>query len=65
MITLDLAVLSFLGLGAQPPSYEWGLLLAENQPYAGRVPWAVLAPAAVLALPCCSSSTWCSAGSKV
>jgi peptide/nickel transport system permease protein len=23
---------AFLGLGAQPPSPEWGLLLAENQP---------------------------------
>lgn len=47
---LALASLSFLGLGAQPPSPEWGLLLAENQPYAERAPWAVLAPAAALAL---------------
>lgn len=47
---LALASLAFLGLGAQPPSPEWGLLLAENQPYAERAPWAVLAPAAVLAL---------------
>ncbi|WP_234442968.1 ABC transporter permease subunit [Streptomyces cellulosae] len=49
-IALALASLAFLGLGAQPPSPEWGLLLAENQPYAERAPWAVLAPAAVLAL---------------
>ncbi|OQD51832.1 ABC transporter permease [Streptomyces phaeoluteigriseus] len=49
-IALALASLGFLGLGAQPPSPEWGLLLAENQPYAERAPWAVLAPAAVLAL---------------
>ncbi len=47
---LALTSLAFLGLGAQPPSPEWGLLLAENQPYAERAPWAVLAPAAVLAL---------------
>ncbi|WP_443053644.1 ABC transporter permease subunit [Streptomyces sp. NBC_00285] len=47
---LALASLAFLGLGAQPPSPEWGLLLAENQPYAERAPWAVLAPAAALAL---------------
>ncbi|MFF9622578.1 ABC transporter permease subunit [Streptomyces griseosporeus] len=47
---LALASLGFLGLGAQPPSPEWGLLLAENQPYAERAPWAVLVPAAVLAL---------------
>ncbi|MBO4252581.1 ABC transporter permease subunit [Streptomyces griseorubiginosus] len=49
-IALALASLAFLGLGAQPPSPEWGLLLAENQPYAERAPWAVLAPAAVLGL---------------
>jgi peptide/nickel transport system permease protein len=49
-IALALAALGFLGLGAQPPSPEWGLLLAENQPYTERAPWAVLAPAAVLAL---------------
>ncbi|MGI5459492.1 ABC transporter permease subunit [Streptomyces sp. CA-249302] len=49
-IALALASLAFLGLGARPPSPEWGLLLAENQPYAERAPWAVLAPAAVLAL---------------
>jgi peptide/nickel transport system permease protein len=49
-IALALASLTFLGLGAQPPTPEWGLLLAENQPYAERAPWAVLAPAAVLAL---------------
>jgi peptide/nickel transport system permease protein len=49
-IALNLAALSFLGLGAQPPSPEWGLLLAENQPYAEPAPWAVLAPAALLAL---------------
>ncbi|MFF4272108.1 ABC transporter permease subunit [Streptomyces sp. NPDC001536] len=49
-LALALASLAFLGLGAQPPSPEWGLLLAENQPYAERAPWAVLAPAAALAL---------------
>lgn len=49
-VALALASLGFLGLGAQPPSPEWGRLLAENQPYAERAPWAVLAPAALLAL---------------
>ncbi|MFF4055626.1 ABC transporter permease subunit [Streptomyces sp. NPDC001668] len=49
-VALALASLGFLGLGTQPPSPEWGLLLAENQPYAERAPWAVLAPAAALAL---------------
>ncbi|MFJ6570483.1 ABC transporter permease subunit [Streptomyces sp. NPDC091292] len=49
-VALALAALGFLGLGSQPPSPEWGLLLAENQPYAERAPWAVLTPAAVLAV---------------
>ncbi|WP_020135590.1 ABC transporter permease subunit [Streptomyces sp. 351MFTsu5.1] len=49
-VALALASLGFLGLGTQPPSPEWGLILAENQPYAERAPWAVLAPAAALAL---------------
>ncbi|MFI1328635.1 ABC transporter permease subunit [Streptomyces sp. NPDC020845] len=49
-VALGLASLGFLGLGAQPPSPEWGLLLAENHPYAERAPWAVLAPAAMLAV---------------
>lgn len=49
-VALALTSLGFLGLGAQPPDPEWGLLLAENQPYAERAPWAVLAPATALAL---------------
>lgn len=49
-MALALTSLGFLGLGAQPPDPEWGLLLAENQPYAERAPWAVLAPATALAL---------------
>ncbi|MEI5523131.1 ABC transporter permease subunit [Streptomyces brasiliscabiei] len=49
-VALALTALGFLGLGAQPPDPEWGLLLAENQPYAERAPWAVAAPAVALAL---------------
>lgn len=29
---LDLAALSFLGLGLQPPSADWGLMIANGQP---------------------------------
>lgn len=49
-IALALAALGFLGLGAQPPSAEWGLLLSQSLPYVERAPWAVLAPAAMLML---------------
>lgn len=42
---LALAGLGFLGLGAQPPSPEWGAMLAAAVPYMERAPWGVLAPA--------------------
>ncbi|MHA6784220.1 ABC transporter permease subunit [Pseudonocardia saturnea] len=48
-VAVALASLGFLGLGAQPPDPEWGLLLAEALPYAERAPWAVAAPAVALA----------------
>lgn len=47
---LALASLGFLGLGPQPPSPEWGRLLADGMPYLERAPWAVLAPAGMLVL---------------
>ncbi|MFD7296472.1 ABC transporter permease subunit [Streptomyces sp. NPDC059897] len=47
--TLALASLGFLGLGAQPPAPEWGLLLDESRAYLERAPWAALAPALALA----------------
>ncbi|MGM1060411.1 ABC transporter permease subunit [Saccharothrix sp. Mg75] len=47
-VALATASLGFLGLGAQPPAPEWGLLLAESLPYLERAPWAALSPAAVL-----------------
>ncbi|MET9375268.1 ABC transporter permease subunit [Streptomyces sp. NPDC003035] len=49
-IALALASLGFLGLGAQPPSPEWGLLLDESADYVERAPVAALAPAVALAL---------------
>ncbi|MGW7649342.1 ABC transporter permease subunit [Streptomyces bobili] len=49
-IALALASLGFLGLGAQPPAPEWGLLLDESRAYVERAPWAALSPAIALAL---------------
>ncbi|ONI85170.1 ABC transporter permease [Saccharothrix sp. ALI-22-I] len=49
-IALALASLGFLGLGAQPPAPEWGLMLAESLPYLERAPWAALAPTGMLLL---------------
>ncbi|TFH52848.1 ABC transporter permease subunit [Actinomyces viscosus] len=47
-IALALAGLGFLGLGAQAPTPEWGLVLSEALPYIERAPWAVSAPALAL-----------------
>lgn len=49
-VALALAALSFLGLGAQPPTPRWGLLLAEGINYVERAPATVLAPALALVL---------------
>jgi peptide/nickel transport system permease protein len=38
------SALSFLGLGAQPPSSEWGLMIAESRPFIEQAPWIGLAP---------------------
>lgn len=45
---VTLAGLSFLGLGVQPPTPEWGAMLAEGRTYAFVAPWLVAAPAAAL-----------------
>jgi peptide/nickel transport system permease protein len=47
---LALAALGFLGLGANPPSPDWGLVLAEGMAYVERAPWTVGAPALALIL---------------
>lgn len=49
-IALSLAALGFLGLGAQPPTPEWGLLLSEGIDYVERAPWTTAAPALALIL---------------
>lgn len=45
---LTLAGLSFLGVGIQPPTPEWGAMLAEGRTYVFVAPWLVVAPAAAL-----------------
>jgi peptide/nickel transport system permease protein len=44
------ATLSFLGLGAQPPASEWGLMVAEARQYMHQAPWVLMAPSAAIAL---------------
>lgn len=38
------SALSFLGLGAQPPSSDWGLMISEARSFMDRAPWIALAP---------------------
>lgn len=47
---MTLATLSFLGLGAQPPSPEWGLMIAEGREHMFRSPWPIIVPGAAIAL---------------
>lgn len=44
------AALSFLGLGAQPPSSDWGLMIAEARSLLDRAPWIALAPGLAMCL---------------
>jgi peptide/nickel transport system permease protein len=39
------STLSFLGLGAQPPSADWGLMVSTSRQFIGANPWATLVPA--------------------
>jgi dipeptide transport system permease protein len=45
---LDAAALGFLGLGAQPPTSEWGTMLANSREFILRAPWVVTYPGLVI-----------------
>jgi peptide/nickel transport system permease protein len=45
-----IAALSFLGLGLQPPTADWGLMISENRQGLEQNAWATLAPTFSLAL---------------
>jgi peptide/nickel transport system permease protein len=40
--------LSYLGLGAQPPTPDWGLMVAKERAFLVQAPWVVLFPAAAI-----------------
>ena len=44
-----IASLSFLGLGIQPPSADWGLMINENRIALVVQPWGVLLPVLAIA----------------
>ncbi|WAP67861.1 ABC transporter permease [Jiella pelagia] len=47
---LAAAALSFLGLGAQPPTPEWGAMLSAGRDFFNRAPWLMLYPGLAIAL---------------
>lgn len=44
------AALSFLGLGVQPPTPSWGLMIAEGRDYLLFDPWVIVIPGVALSL---------------
>ena len=44
------STLSFLGLGPQPPSSEWGLMIAESREFLTQAPWVGIAPGLCLSV---------------
>jgi peptide/nickel transport system permease protein len=47
---LNASSLSFLGLGAQPPTPEWGAMLSEGRGYMRQAPWITIAPGLAIML---------------
>ena len=43
-IIMELAGLSFLGLGAQPPTAEWGAMMNNGRVFLQTAPWVILSP---------------------
>ncbi len=47
---MAISALSYLGLGVQPPSPEWGVMLQESRLYMDRAPWLMLSPGIAVTL---------------
>jgi peptide/nickel transport system permease protein len=44
------AALSFLGLGTQPPTPSWGLMLNEGRSFFNTAPWLAIFPGVAITL---------------
>lgn len=42
------SALSYLGLGAQPPTPSWGRMLTESRSFVGQAPWLIIFPGLVV-----------------
>ncbi|ANY07168.1 ABC transporter permease [Pseudonocardia sp. HH130630-07] len=55
---LTISGLSFLGLGIQPPTAEWGAMVAEGRQYLFSAPQVVLVPSAAVVLTAATALVW-------
>ncbi len=60
-----MAGLSFLGFGQQPPAANWGLMINENRSGLPLNPWAVIVPAALIAVLTIGTNTFTDAIARV
>jgi peptide/nickel transport system permease protein len=47
---LIISALGYLGIGVQPPTPDWGLMISEAAAYVTIAPWMIVAPAAAIVL---------------
>jgi peptide/nickel transport system permease protein len=47
---IEAAALGFLGMGAQPPTPEWGKMLADSKQYLVQAPWTLFFPGIAIML---------------
>jgi len=50
LVIVGMAALGFLGLGAQPPTPEWGAMLSGSQARFFSAPWLLISPGAMILL---------------
>jgi peptide/nickel transport system permease protein len=60
-----IAGLAFLGFGQQPPAANWGVMINENRVGLALNPWAVIVPAALIALLTIGTNTFTDAFARV
>jgi len=60
-----IAGLSFLGFGQAPPAPNWGYMIQENRLGLALNPWAVIAPAALIAILTVGTNTFTDAVARV
>lgn len=55
---MEIAGLSFLGFGAQPPTPEWGLMLNEGRQYIQTAPWLMIYPGVAIFIVVATFNLW-------